>query len=93
MIKNDMKANETKNEKVTVKYVHRVIEEHNAGDWYGQDYIFRVGDVLRETRTPGKYQYYGATLGHGAGLDIPAEKVGVFRITRNTVVTETEEAL
>lgn len=90
MIKNAM--NNT-TEKVTVKYVHRVIEEHNAGDWYGQDYIFTVGTVLRETRTPGKYEYYGATLGHGAGLDIPAEKVGVFRITRNTVVTETEEAL
>lgn len=93
MIKNAMKANETQNEKVTVKYVHRVIEEHNAGDWYGTDIIFKVGDVLRETRTPGKYQYYGVTLGHGAGADIPAEKVGVFRITRVTKVVETEEAL
>lgn len=93
MIKNDMKATETRNEKVTVKYVHRVIEEHNAGDWYGEDIIFKVGDVLKTTNTPGKYKYYGTTLGHGAGADIPAEKVGVFRITRNTIVIETEEAL
>jgi hypothetical protein len=93
MIKNGMKVIETKNEKVTVKYVHKVIEEHNAGDWYGRDYIFEVGGILRETKTPGKFKYYGATLAHGAGLDIPAEKVGVFRVTRTTVVTETEEAL
>lgn len=87
------KRNETNYEVTTVKYEHRVIEEHNAGDWYGKDYIFEVGKVMRVTRTPGKFKYYGDTLGHGAGLDIPAEKVGVFRITKVARVTETEEAL
>lgn len=75
----------------TVRFEHRVITEHNAGDWYGTDIIFKVGEVLKKTTTPGKYRDYGTTLGHGAGADIPAEKVGVFKITR--VVTETEEAL
>ena len=81
----------TKNE--TVRYEHRVIEQHNAGDWYGQDVIFRVGEVLKKTRGPGKYEYYGVTMAHGAGFGIPPEKVGVFRITRTTKVVETEEAL
>lgn len=88
-----MIKNENKYEVVTVRYEHRVVEEHNAGDWYGTDYIFEVGKVLKKTTTPGKYKYYGDTLGHGAGMDIPAEKVGVFKITKVAQVTETEEQM
>ena len=81
----------TKNEleTFTVRYEHRVTVEHNGGDWYGTDVIFKVGEVLKKTKGPGKYKYYGKDLAHGAGVDIPAEKVGVFKITR--LVTETEE--
>ena len=81
----------------TTRYEHRVIVEHNAGEWYGKDYIFEVGKVLKKTKTPGKYKYYGDTLGHGVGFEIPAEKVGVFVVKRTTVkvngkTTVTEEA-
>lgn len=75
----------------TVRYEHRVIEEHNAGERYGENVIFKVGEVLETTKSPGKRRYYGMTLGHGDGADIPADKVGVFKITRVTRVTETEE--
>lgn len=82
----------------TVRYEHRVTEEHNAGDWYGTDYIFTVGKVLKKTKTPGKYENYGETVGHGVTINIPAEKVGVFKVTRTTVklngkTTVTEEAV
>lgn len=87
------KRNETNYEVVTVQYEHRVIEEHNAGKYYGTDYIFEVGKVLEKTKTPVKYKYYGTTEGHGVGFDIPREKVGVFKITKVATVTETEEAL
>lgn len=78
-------------EVTTVRYEHRVIAEHNAGDFYGKDVIFKVGEILKKTYTPGKYKHYGQTLGHGVGADIPAEKVGVFQITKVAKVTETEE--
>lgn len=82
----------------TVRFDHKVIEEHNAGDYYGKDYIFNVGDVLEKTKTATKYNTYGVTLGHGVGFDIPAEKVGLFKVTRTTVklhgkTTVTEEAV
>ena len=75
----------------TVRYEHRVIEEHDGGERYGERIIFKVGEVLETTKSPGKRRYYGMTLGHGDGADIPASKVGVFMITRTTRVTETEE--
>ena len=84
-----MKDTMTPTETVTVRYEHRVIAEHNAGDWYGTDVIFNVGEVLKKTKGPGKYEYYPVTLAHGADAIVPAEKVGVFKITR--LVTETEE--
>ena len=78
-------------EVVTTRYEHRVIKTHNAGEYYGKDVIFNVGEILKKTRTPGKYKYYGTTLGHGVGVDIPVTKVGVFKITKVARVTETEE--
>ena len=78
-------------EKVTVNYQHRVIEEHNGGDYYGKDIIVKVGTVLEQTKTPGKFRYYGITLGHGVGVDIPANKIGIFKITKITKITQTEE--
>lgn len=89
MIKNAMKANTT--EKVTVKYEHRLIKEHTA-DWYGP-VTYKVGFVVAKTNTPDKKKYYGDVVGHGATIDIPADKVGVFKITKVTKVAATEEAL
>ena len=91
----EMSEPESKPEKehVTVRYEHRVIKDYNAGDYYGKDVIFKVGEVLETTRTPGKRRFYGVTLGHGAGADMPAENVGVFKVTKVTKVTETEERI
>lgn len=78
-------------ETITVRYEHRVITEHNAGDWYGQDYIIKVGTVLEKTKTPNKRRDYAVCQGHGVYFGVPAEKVGVYKITRT--VKETEEMI
>lgn len=76
--------------KTSIRYEHRLIKEHNAGDYYGKDLIFEVGKVLEKTKTPHKRRYYGVTISFGVGFDIPTEKVGVFEITRTVTETEIE---
>ena len=74
---------------ITVRYEHRLIEETNLGDWYGKDLILPAGYIIHKSKNANKLRFYGLTMAHGAGLDVPTEKVGVFKITRT--VTETEE--
>lgn len=78
-------------EQTSVRYEHRVIKKFVTENPYGgtKPVVFNVGEVLEKTKHPGKKKYYGSTMGHGVGVDIPAKNVGVFKITRT--VTETEE--
>ena len=82
--------NETKK---TVAFEHRVAVAytHECGT------AFEVGEVLERTTRANKRKWYGKN-GLGKTLwgdqgEIPAENVAVFKITRTTVITETEEAL
>jgi len=79
----------------TVTFEHRLAvaytHEHGA--------TFQVGEVLERTKRANKRAWYGKnqklngfTYFAGQG-EIPAENVAVFKITRETIVTETEEAL
>ena len=77
------------NETLSVRYEHRIVKEYNGGEYYGQPLIFKVGEFLKKTKNYVKYKYYPVTLGHGVGVSIPEEHVGVFKITRH--VCETEE--
>ena len=75
----------------TERYEHRAIEDHNCGPWYGGDYIIKAGTLLEKTKTPHKRRDYAVCQGHGVYMAIPAEKVGVYKITRT--VTETTQLL
>ena len=75
----------------TTRYEHRTITEHNAGPHYGGDMIIPAGIILKKTKTAGKFTYYNYVHTMHYVYEVPAEKVGVFKITRT--VTETEEAL
>lgn len=85
-----------KNEtKTTVTFEHRVAVPytHECGT------TFEVGEVLERTTARNKRKWYGKnglprkTWHCGDRGEIPAENVVVFKITRTTVITETEEIL
>lgn len=78
--------------KTTVAFEHRVITQHV--DKHGL--VFNVGEVLERGNRTTKRKYYGKN-GLQRGMqyadtgEIPAEKVGVFKITRTII--EAEELL
>ena len=84
-----------KNEtKTTVTFEHRVAVAYTHE--YGT--TFEVGEVLERTTRATKRNWYGknALVGKtfwGNQGEIPAANVAVFKITRTTVITETEEIL
>lgn len=74
----------------TVSFEHRVITQHVDKNGV----VFNVGEVLERTKSTNKRKFYSKNglqrgmLYADAG-EIPAEKVGIFKIIRT--VTEAEE--
>lgn len=78
-------------------FEHRATEKLNLGKWYNEDIIVEVGEVIEVTNRPDRLKEYQYGLDGGRAYEIyPADKVKVFKVTKQIVQTTettiTEEA-
>ena len=75
---------------ITVRYEHRTIAEVNLIHIQTLgEFALPKGTILKKTQNGGKFKYYTYIATRHEVYGVPAENVGVFRITRT--VTEKEE--